>query len=168
MQPIAFYILAFITTAMVMMVILQKNPISSAVCLVVSLFSLAGIYILLDAHFVATMQILVYAGAIMVLFIFVIMLLNLKEHELTLDKFNLKRALVMLVGLALSSFLAWQFIKIPQDPAKSAFPEISVEFGTVKEVGKLLFGNYVVAFEIIGILLLVGMVGAIMLGRREE
>lgn len=168
MQPIAFYILASITTTMVVLLIVQKNPLSSAVCLVTSFFSLAGIYILLDAHFVATMQILVYAGAIMVLFIFVIMLLNLKEHELTEDKFNLKRAFVLLLGLGLFGFLSWQFLKIPQDSTKPAFPALTPEFGTVKEVGKLLFGNYVVAFEIIGVLLLVGMVGAILLGRREE
>lgn len=168
MSPFAFYILAFITTAAVVFMIVQKNPVSSAVCLVASFFSLAGIYVLLDAHFVATLQILVYAGAIMVLFIFVIMLLNLKEHELTLDKFNLKRALVLLVGLGLFGFLAWQFLKIPQDPDKPLFPETSGGFGTVQEVGKLMFTHYVVAFEIIGVLLVVGMVGAILLGRREE
>jgi|APSaa5957512622_1039677.scaffolds.fasta_scaffold105566_2 NADH-quinone oxidoreductase subunit J len=167
MEAVFFYIFAFITTFCVLFMILQKNPVASAISLVASFFGLAAIYILLDAPFVAALQILVYAGAIMVLFIFVIMLLNLKDSELTIDKLNLKRISVIVIGLALFSFLSWQFSKIPLDEA-SQFKAVAADFGSAKEVGKLMFSEYVVAFEVIGVLLLVGIVGAILLGRREN
>jgi len=164
MDPIFFYIFASITVLMVVMMIFQKNPISSAVCLVVSFFSLAALYATLSAHFVAILQILIYAGAIMVLFIFVIMLLNLKKDELTREKFNLNRFGVVILGLGLFAFFAIEFLKIPT----VAFPKINADFGTAQSVGKLMFSEYVVPFEMIGILLLVGIVGAVLLGRRES
>jgi NADH-quinone oxidoreductase subunit J len=160
----AFYILSFLTVFFVLLMILQKNPVGSALSLVLSFFSLAGLYVLLEAHFVAAVQILVYAGAIMVLFIFVIMLLNLKNDELVHDKLNFKRMTVFLIGMALFVFLALRFAKIPA----GAFTELSPDFGTAKAVAKLMFTTYVVPFEVIGVLLLVGIVGAIVLGGRED
>jgi NADH-quinone oxidoreductase subunit J len=164
METALFYIFASVTVGLVALMILQDNPVTSAVCLVGAFFGLSGLYVLLSAYFVAVMQVLVYAGAIMVLFIFVIMLLNLKENELVYDRMNLKRGVVLAVGLALFAFLAHFFKKIPT----VAFPEIPAEFGGVKEVGEVMFMHYLVPFEIIGILLLVGLVGAVMLGRRED
>lgn len=160
----AFYILSFLTVFFVLLMILQKNPVGSALSLVLSFFSLAGLYVLLEAHFVAAVQILVYAGAIMVLFIFVIMLLNLKDDELVSDKLNFKRVTVFFIGMALFVFLALRFAKIPA----GAFTELSSDFGTAKAVAKLMFTTYVVPFEVIGVLLLVGIVGAIVLGSRED
>lgn len=168
MEPIAFYILATITTTLILLMIFQTNPVSSALCLVASFFSLAGLYVLLDAHFVAILQILVYAGAIMVLFIFVIMLLNLKKEELVYDRINFKRILVAIIGMELFAFLSWQFMKIPYDAEKMAFKPVADGFGTAEAVGKLIFSNYVIPFEVIGLLLLAGIVGSILLGRREE
>ena len=166
MEPTLFYIIAFLVTALVVTMIFLRNPVSCAISLVASFFGLAAIYVLLDAHFVATLQILVYAGAIMVLFIFVIMLLNLKDSELTTDKFNLKRSLIVLIGLGLFSFLTWQFSKIPMDKVTS-FKPVEAGFGNAKEVGKLMFSEYVIAFEVIGVLLLVGLVGAVVLAKRK-
>lgn len=164
MNPVFFYSFATITVLMVIVMIVQKNPISSAICLVASFFSLAALYVMLEAHFVATLQILVYAGAIMVLFIFVIMLLNLKDDELIQDKINVKRLGVAFVGLTLFFFLALRFAKIPA----AVFGTTSENFGTAESIGKLMFSDYVIPFELIGILLLVGIVGAILLGRRES
>lgn len=164
MNPLFFYLVSAITVLMIVMMIFQKNPISSAVCLVTSFFTLAGIYVTLDAHFVATLQILVYAGAIMVLFTFVIMLLNLKEEELTIDRMNIPRFVVILMGLSLFGFVGWQLSRIPT----VVFPKITENFGTAESIGKILFTKYVVPFELIGLLLLVGIVGAILLARRES
>lgn len=149
---------------MVILMIFQKNPISSAVCLIGSFFSLAALYAMLDAHFVAVLQILVYAGAIMVLFIFVIMLLNLQKGELTIDKLNLPRMSVFIIGGGLFVFLSFMFRKIPSVP----FKQVPENFGTAQSVGKIMFSEYVIPFEVIGILLLVGIVGAVLMGRREE
>jgi len=161
MDPIFFYIFASITVLTVILMILQKNPISSAVCLIGSFFSLAALYALLDAHFVAILQILVYAGAIMVLFIFVIMLLNLQKGELTIDKLNLPRMSVIVIGGGLFVFLTIMFRKIPSLP----FKPVPENFGTAQSVGKIMFSDYVIPFEMIGILLLVGIVGAVLMGR---
>lgn len=149
---------------MVVLMIFQKNPLSSALCLVVSLFTLAVLYVVLSAHFVAVLQILVYAGAIMVLFIFVIMLLNLKRDELTTEHLDWPRLTVAVIGLGLFAFLAFKFVNIPTVD----FPKTGPEFGTAKAVGRLMFSEYVVFFEIIGILLLIGIVGAVLLGRGEN
>src|SRR5687768_8663482 len=128
MEPLVFYIAAFITVFAVVMMIFQSNPVASAIYLVLSFFSLAGIYVTLSAHFVAALQILVYAGAIMVLFIFVIMLLNLKDDELVYDRLNLKRVLVALLGLGLFGFMANLIFKIPSVEF-AALPE---NFGTAE------------------------------------
>jgi NADH-quinone oxidoreductase subunit J len=164
MNPIVFHIAAFVTVFATVLMILQENPVTSAVLLVASFFSLAVIYVGLDAHFVAALQILVYAGAIMVLFIFVIMLLNLREDELVRDKPNAKRLIVALIGAGLFAFLARFIFKIPSVEF-AALPE---RFGTVHEVAKVMLTDYVVPFELLGLLLLVGLVGAIVLGKKEE
>lgn len=164
MEPIFFYIFAALSVGLVVLMILQDNPVTSAICLVGAFLGLAGLYVLLSAHFIAVMQLLVYAGAIMVLFIFVIMLLNLKENELVYDRINFKRILVLAIGMGLFGFMSYFFVKIPDAP----FADVSAEFGTVKEVGRVMFLRYLVPFEIVGILLLVGLVGAVMLGRRED
>lgn len=164
MNPILFYIFAAFITAFVVLMILQKNPISSALCLVAALFGVAALYALLQAHFVAVLQVLVYAGAIMVLFIFVIMLLNLKKEELAHDHFNLFRFFAGLTGTALFMFFAFQFLRLPQ----ANFSAAAESFGTAEEIGKLMFTDYVIPFELTGILLLAGIVGAVFMARREN
>lgn len=164
-ESLAFYIAAFITVFAVVCMIFQSNPVASAIYLVLSFFSLAGIYVMLGAHFVAALQILVYAGAIMVLFIFVIMLLNLGKDELLFDRIDTRRVFVSLIGLVLFGFFTYFIFKIPSG---AGFAEVSKTFGSANEVAKLMLGDYVVPFEIMGILLLVGLVGAVLMGRREE
>lgn len=165
MDPIFFYTFGGLTVLATLLMILQKNPIASAVALVMSFFGLAAIYVTLDAHFVATLQILVYAGAIMVLFIFVIMLLNLKKEEMGQDNFSISKVIVLLLGLAFFSLLGCQFLKLPKN---LQFAQISDSFGGAGEIGKLLFSEYIIPFEVIGLLLLVGVIGAILLAQRPS
>ena len=143
--------------------IFQANPVASAIYLILSFFSLAVIYVLLEAPFVAALQILVYAGAIMVLFIFVIMLLNLKNDEISYEKPNAKALGITLLGLGLFGFLAHYLCKIPA----VGFVASPSDFGSVQGVAALMLTDYVVPFEVMGILLLVGLVGAIVLGRKD-
>lgn len=164
MQPIIFYSAAAITVIAVLLMIFQANPVASAIYLVLSFFSLAVLYVLLQAPFVAALQILVYAGAIMVLFIFVIMLLNLKNDEISYEKICAKSVGIVLLGTGLFGFLAHYLFKIPA----VGFIVPPVNFGNVNGIAELMLNDYVVPFEVMGILLLVGLVGAIVLGRREE
>lgn len=164
MEPYFFYIFSSFTVLMVVLMILQKNPISSALCLIASFFGLAALYAMLDAHFVAVLQILVYAGAIMVLFIFVIMLLNLKKEDLTFERVQAPQILGVLLGGGLLTFMVFKITSIPT----VKFVKASNGFGTAESVGKLMFSEYAVPFEVIGLLLLVGIVGAVLLGRKEE
>ncbi len=165
-MTIAFYIAAGLTIFFVIAMIFQKNPVTSAVFLVLSFFSLAGIYVTLDAHFIAALQILVYAGAVMVLFVFVIMLLNLKPHELDFDRIGFKALPAFLVSGVFLALLIYLIGKIPHGP-EVQFAAASAEFGTAKAVGKLMLTDYVLPFEVMGVLLTVGLIGAVLLGRRD-
>lgn len=164
MEAALFYIFGALSVAMVIVMIVKTNPVASALCLVVAFFGLSGLYILLEAPFVAVLQILVYAGAIMVLFIFVIMFLNLTPEELKEDRVTRPRLLAGLVvflttlGLAVK-YLDWQSLSF------QAAPE---GFGEASGVGRLMFTGYLVPFEVVSILLLVAIVGVFVLGRRER
>ncbi len=163
MEQILFYIFGGLTVATALGVIVFKNPITSAFSLIVSFFGVAALYAMLQAHFLAAIQVLVYAGAIMVLFIFVIMLLNLQPdelHEKAFPKFYLPFTLLVLAGFgaAFASLLK---------PLSMVFPGVSETFGTVKEVGKLMFTDYLIPFEYSSILLLVAIIAGVVLAKRE-
>ncbi len=163
MQDILFYIFGGLTVATALGVVLFKNPITSAFSLIVSFFGIAALYAMLNAHFLAAIQILVYAGAIMVLFIFVIMLLNLQPDELHEKPFT-KVYWLFALGALLTFLVA--FIQILM-PLHLAFPQVVENFGTVKEVGKLLFTDYLVPFEYVSVLLLVAVIAGVVLAKRE-
>ena len=163
MEIYFFYFFAALTVASALGVVWFRNPISSAISLVVSFFGIAALYVLLQAHFLAIIQILVYAGAIMVLFIFVIMLLNLKGAELEEHGFsNSKKAVSALV----ISGILFVFYRIFSISGFTTSP-VSDDFGTVKTVGKLLFTDYIFPFEYASILLLAALVGGVILAKRE-
>jgi len=164
-------ILAALAVGSGLAVILIRNPIYCALSLVVNFFLLAVMYLLLKAEFLAAIQVIVYAGAIMVLFIFVIMLLNLGGEE-TRDRLRALRAPAFLLGLVLlvevvaalrySSFVA-------ENPALS-FPLAIAQpttIGGVREIGRLLFTDYLLPFEITSVLLLIAIVGAVVLSKKE-
>ncbi len=163
-NQLVFIMLAGIAMLASVGVVAFNNPVRSALSLVVNFFVLAFIYFTLGAQLLGITQILVYTGAIMVLFLFVIMLLNLGS-ESARERFNDKRPIVaLLLGLAAFIMIAVQVL-LPL--AKVGAPRSDAAFGTPQAIGKVLFTNYAYPFEIASVLLLVGIVGSIMLAKRR-
>jgi NADH-quinone oxidoreductase subunit J len=160
-----FYLFSLVAVIAAVSVVTARNAIASALSLVVCFFFLAADYVLLDAHFVAVIQILVYAGAIMVLFIFVIMLLNLRDDAPKPILDLSRRGLVgMLVAGILGSSLLAALENMPET-TRAPLPE---GYGVVATVGQTIFsGNYLLPFEVVSVLLTVAMVGAVVLAKRE-
>lgn len=141
----------------------QRNPVTAAMNLVVTMFAIAAIFALLNAHFLAVIQLLVYAGAIMVLFVFVIMLLNLQEQELLPRKRNFLHTVS--IALALYAVVqVWQLLA--RTPGPEA-PQADPAYGTTAEIGRLLFSDYLFPFEIVSVLILAAIVGAVALAKRR-
>jgi NADH-quinone oxidoreductase subunit J len=142
----------------------QKHPINSALSLVVVMGSLAGLYLLLGAEFLAAIQVIVYAGAIMVLFVFVIMLLNAGEEEHTRGS-----RIALLFGvpgmLVLAVLTTWMALK--SQPSTQSVSVGSL-YGGAKEIGHLLFNDFLLPFEITSVLILIAIMGAVVLARRES
>jgi NADH-quinone oxidoreductase subunit J len=163
---IIFFFLAFLSIASAIMVITKENPISSAMFLVFNFFILAGLYLTLSAQFIAIIQILVYAGAIMVLFIFIIMLLNLdNESKLkdSVDRGKIVKTFLAFVMIALIIYIilfsgAGTVITNSGQAAK---------IGTVEQIGFQLFTNYLLPFEVTSLLLLAAIIGAVVLAKKR-
>jgi NADH-quinone oxidoreductase subunit J len=159
-----FFGFAAILVACSLMVILHRNPVTSALFLVLAFCSLAGLYVLLTAEFLAMVQVIVYAGAIMVLFLFVIMYLNLKRDVEDGMPFAFRRALGWLVGILLLAeagmLLARHWAPGPTAPAAAPLAG-----GNTAAIGQVLYTRYLFPFEITSILLLVAMVGAVLIAR---
>ncbi|HEV2751403.1 MAG TPA: NADH-quinone oxidoreductase subunit J [Gemmatimonadales bacterium] len=150
--------------------ITRRNPVASALWLVVTLFALAALFVLLDAQFIAVLQVLVYAGAIMVLFLFVIMLLNIGRAA----RSDIKGAWGLGVGVLLSGLLMVQLLalRFGAPPPQLALPadamaRAAAEQGMVAAVARPLFSTYLVPFEITSVLLLAALVGAVVLAKRR-
>jgi NADH-quinone oxidoreductase subunit J len=167
-ETILFIILAAATAVTALLVILQRNPVKSAIFLILTFFSLAGIYLLLYAEFIAIIQILVYAGAIMVLFLFVIMLLNLEQEKRTPARDRVQKVLGIFLGFVLLGQIAVVFQATFFEGARGAFPPEKVAaLGNTEVVARLLFTDFLLPFEITSVLLLVAIIGAIVLAKRE-
>ena len=155
------------------LVIGQRNPMYSVLMLIASFGALAGLYIQLDAPFVAVAQIIIYAGAIMVLFLFVVMLLNAPQEDAAeWDRLHpLRRPGITRVGSLLAALLvvqlAWALLSASGLGGAVAGQGDAGQVSSVRELGRTLFTDYVFAFEATSILILVAMVGAVMLARRE-
>jgi NADH-quinone oxidoreductase subunit J len=167
-----FYFFGIVAIASAVAFVTRKSPVAAALWLVNTMFSLAALYVLLDAHFIGAMQVLVYAGAIMVVFLFVIMLLNLGHGTDLADTRGLSWKLAAgLVGLAL---LAQVFaLTRAQVPEALALPENAVadqvaRTGAIAPLAGPLFHQYLLAFEVTSVLLLAAVVGAVVLGKRKE
>lgn len=163
METYIFVILAVLAIASALGMVISKNTVNSALLLVLNLVSLAGIYLTLQAQFLAVIQILVYAGAIMVLFLFVIMLLNIDEEESLFDKFRVKYLLAFLLGVVIFGQILYSLGGVTD-----FLPQISEEMqhvGTVEAVGDVLFTDYLFAFEMTAILLTAAVVGALMVAQ---
>ncbi|MBK9287359.1 MAG: NADH-quinone oxidoreductase subunit J [Flavobacteriales bacterium] len=159
-----FYFFAAISIISALMVVSARSPINSVIALIVCFLSIAGHYILLNAQFLAVVHIIVYTGAIMVLFLFVIMLLNLNQRTEPQKKLMTRIAAVVAGGVFLLTLLAAtrQGLQIA-----SANPE-DASVGLVGHVGKALFQDYLLPFEVSSVLFLSAMVGAMMLGKKEK
>jgi len=168
LETVLFVILAVFAVVTAILVIVQRNPVASAIFLILTFFSLAGIYLLLHAEFIAAIQVLVYAGAIMVLFLFVIMLLNLEKEKRIVTRNRLLKGVGVLLGLALLVQIGTVFQKVLLEGTKGSFPPEKVaSLGNTQVVAQLLFTDFLLPFEITSVLLLVAIIGAIMLAKRE-
>ncbi len=160
-----FYFLTFITLLCALMVVFAKNPIHSVLYLILTFFSISGHYILLNAQFLAAVNIIVYAGAIMVLFLFVIMFLNLKKEQAEESTNLTKIASVISAGLLLVILVAVLKSAAITPPDETTF---NSQIGLVKNLGKVLFRDFLLPFELASVLFLSAMVGAVLLGKKEE
>ncbi|MFC1553959.1 NADH-quinone oxidoreductase subunit J [candidate division KSB1 bacterium] len=168
MEYLFFYAFGIIAIASGVMVIMSRNPVHSALFLIVTFFCLAGLFALLNAHFLAVIQVLVYAGAIMVLFLFVLMLLNLKaivsefEKLLSLKILGISAAIIMIFEVL---FL------IKRGASLGAGGELTQQIinqeGNTQLVGKMLFTTYLLPFEITSIILIIAIIGAVVLAKKK-
>ena len=165
MSPFLFWFFAFLMLAFGAAVVLNRNPIASALSLVICFMGLSALFMSLDAFFIGIIQVLVYAGAVMVLFLFIIMLLDLRVEQLR--KINW---FVVAGGgvVALAFFLQIYFVVRQLSIARLPFPPLTAsKADDVHNIGTLLFTNYNLPFQIIGVLVLVATVGVIVLSKRE-
>ena len=170
MLQIVFWSFATLALGSALLCVTRRSPVASALWLVLAMFSLAGLYVILDAQFIAAVQVMVYAGAIMVLFLFVIMLLNL-GHETSTDMlgwpgriFGVVLTAVLITELwVIRSLLPAESLRLPA----GGMEDIMLQEGAIQAVGRPLFENYLVPFEITGVLLLAATAGAIVLAKRR-
>jgi len=159
-----FYILSILALYSALMVLLSKKPIHSVLYLTLTFFAIAGHYVLLNAQFLAVVHIIVYAGAIMVLFLFTVMLLNLNKDERSPKpvwvKIMVGTAGAMLLLVLIAIFRGYD-IAVVQNPSLT-------QIGLIKNLGKILYEDYLIPFELSSILFLTAMVGAVMLGKKEQ
>jgi NADH-quinone oxidoreductase subunit J len=165
-----FFLFAAMAILSAIFMVTQVNPVASVLYLVVTFFSLSGLFVILDAHFIAAVQVMVYAGAIMVLFLFVIMLLNLGRPELSDLRQGLGRVLAGSAAVALVAVFA-RLLMAGADVdglgGPSALDPLLESSGAVAAVAEPLFTRYLVAFEVTSILLVVAIVGSVVLARRR-
>lgn len=165
MSPVLFWLFTALKLAFGVSVILNRDPVASALSLVGSFLCLAALFVGLDAFFIGVIQVLVYAGAVMVLFLFIIMLLDLKaEHRRKFNKLALLGGALVSVGFAAS--LLQVLCKFPA--GDKPFPALGVpRIDDVRSVGNILFGNFNLPLQVVGVLVLVATVGVVVLSRRE-
>jgi NADH-quinone oxidoreductase subunit J len=157
-----FYLLAALTLLCGACVVTSRNPVNSAMFLVLCIVSMAGLFVLLHAFFLAAVQVLVYAGAVMVLFLFVIMLLDLKaEARRKIKSVSGVAGLVCVAAIAGIMIRALRTVQPGADPARIALD------GNTVPLGRLLFTEYLLPFEIVSVLLLVAMVGVVLLSKKD-
>ena len=167
METLLFWLLAVIALTAAASMIIQRNPVHSALFLIITLLSLAGLFLLLGAHFLAAIQVIVYAGAIMVLFLFVIMLLDIRRTEAAPSRVKLQKSLGVLLGVIffLETLLVLRSGVI-NDLAVAETPP-PADFGTAMALGRALFASYFLPLQLAAVLLFVALIGAIVLSKRR-
>ena len=161
METVLFILFGAIAVCGAVMVVTRKHPMASALYLILTLFAVAALFVLRQAHFLAAIQVIIYAGAVVVLFVFVIMLINVPEDRLPVERATTVRVLGVLAAgfFILESAVLARRYSMPTGPA--------AEVGTVEAVGRALFTDYLLAFEITSVLLLAAVIGAIALAKRK-
>jgi len=173
---LSFLIMGMLALILAVLIITRKQPVSSSMLLVVFMMLLAGMYGLMGAHFAAVSQIIVYAGAIMIVFVFVIMLLNIPSNELSYGRVTVFEFIVVLVALAAALFLG---TKVGQGYLVSGLNGLSLSTArppyypsdmneNAKNVAALMFTDYLWAFEMISFLILVSILGAVVIAKKEK
>ena len=160
-----FIFLALMAVASALAMIISRNTVNSALFLVLNMSALAGVYLILQAQFLAVIQVLVYAGAIMVLFLFTIMLLNVDEEKSLFNKLRVKYFVAFIFGVAVLALVLYSFGSV-----SDMLPQISpkmAEIGTVEAVGQVLFTDYLLPFEMTAILLTAAIVGALLIAQHK-
>ena len=165
LEQVLFLVLGAMALGSALAVVTRKNPIGAAMFLVMHFMSLAGLYLTLSAQFMAAIQVLVYAGAIMVLVVFVIMLLNLGDEETLKERLTSREGLGVGLSMLLGGTLIFALTRVVHN-APAASSKL-VGNGTIEGVGKALFTTYVFPFEIISLVLLAAVVGAVVLTKRH-
>lgn len=169
MEWVIFTPLALLAGGAAVAMVFQRNPVYSALFLILALFAQGGLYILLHAQFIAAVHIIVYAGAIMVLFLFVIMLLDLQREDRPPIELSRPRVLCgLLLAMALFAELVYGLgPRILLGPSGPYSPETLQALGNTQAVGRVLFTDYLVPFELTSLILLAAMVGAVVLAKRK-
>ncbi len=169
-HPIFFYVFASLAIGFALNVILKKNPVSSAFSLVMVFFCFAGIYAAMNAHLIAALQVLVYAGAVMVLFIFVIMLLKADTQSFDMVRSNGAIRAAAAVGCAaLLGLMVYVFKESPRNAPKGLFTQEAIEAagGNTRVISELMFSEYILPFELTSALIMTGIVGAVAIAKRK-
>jgi NADH-quinone oxidoreductase subunit J len=162
-EMVVFWIFAVPLLISAMGVVMARNPVNAAMSLVAAFFFLAGIYVLLMAHLLAFLQVLVYAGAIMVLFLFVIMLLTTGDENYT----HARVKAMQIAGLFGAAGVAAVVVRAVQHHGTMPMRQVGSDFGTVKAVGRILYTQYLLPFEVTSLLLLVAIVGAVVVAKQR-
>lgn len=169
MTTVLFIVFGGTALASALLAVTRKNPVASAMWLIGMFFGLAGVYVVLEAYFVAAVQVLVYAGAIMVLFLFVIMLLDLRPKQLELEGAP-KMPILGVIGAVLFVVISGMALMDAHDAGlfPDAAERATLELdGSAKAIGADLFGRWLLAFEVTSVLLLGGILGAVILTKRR-
>jgi NADH-quinone oxidoreductase subunit J len=165
-DQILFFIFAAAALASAVLMILQRNPVMSAIYLIGNFFCIAALYLLLRAQFLAVIQVVVYTGAIMVLVVFVIMLLNLGDEQKLVEQFSFRKIVGTVLGAGLLLELCYVFLATGAAGPESLHPRAG-EVGLVRSIGDALFGRFLLPFEVTSILLLAAIVGAVVLAKKR-
>lgn len=165
MITVIFYILAAITLGTAVMTVLSKNPVHSAVYMIICFFSLAGHFLLINSQFLAIVHIIVYAGAVMVLLLFTLMLMNLNDqHE---ERKKVASRIAAIIAACLTGFVLLAVV-LKANPIIESYKSTGVDFQSVAVIGQVLLEEYLIPFEFASILLIAAMIGSVLISKREK
>ena len=162
-EAVSFYAFTGLMLAAALSVILNRRPIYSVLSLLVVMLCLASLFVMLGAYFVAALQVLLYAGAVLVLFLFVIMLLRLEPEVLG----RMRLLTLRTTGTAAAAWLLWCLLRVLTATPAPTPPALSAGFGTVESVGRALFTTYLLPFELTSFLILAAIIGAVTLVKQD-